>query len=146
MSETAKALIHKPVAVYSATLLYSVGGNRIAKFGEITAGSYSHDINRANVRRAADCWNACLSIDDPAAAIEAARKALKDNMTDPNAEIPDTRPWSALVRHLASLMEDKAMLSHMAKESSTSGAVWAKLLYAKADQLDDALNLLGDVK
>lgn len=77
MSETAQALIHKPVAVYSATLLYSVGGNRIAKFGEITAGSYSHDVNRANVRRAADCWNACLAIDDPAAAIEAARKALE---------------------------------------------------------------------
>lgn len=124
MSETAQALIHKPVAVYSATLLYSVGGNRIAKFGEITAGSYSHDVNRANVRRAADCWNACLGIDDPAAAIEAARKALE-----------------------AAAKQFEFMLSIMdQKEGSEFYTNASSECKSRLGECSAALNLLGEVK
>lgn len=67
------------------------------------------------------------------------REALTDNMGDPTMEQPDERPFSDVLRHLASLMAEKKWLTHMAKPSSTTAAGWARLLNAKADQIDAAL-------
>lgn len=66
-------------------------------------------------------------------------KALTDNMGNPTIEQPDARPFAEVLRHLASLMDEKKWLTHMAKPSSESAKGWAKLLNAKADQIDAAV-------
>lgn len=74
----------------------------------------------------------------PAPARDEGREVMRAALTSWDADNPE-RTFAVNLRHLACIMSNKALLAHMAKKNSASAAQWAKMLAAKADEIDAAL-------